>query len=247
MLQRGPGGTVILSLALVLGLVLAPALSLSGCLPAGPPEAAGSGGTGGEGGAGPAPADPLGRDPSEGQELGPWDDWVVEFQNGQRFRYSVNLMDQGQITRGWYDLAFSDAGGGRIRVDYAGNLGVSVSGSFVSAPSNVDWRSGMRDNPLACAMLLGLVITPTVTLDLVGLSWDVGASRAIGEGQEAMSFTLTGKRAYGGITGAVVEWTTRGATSVFCVNPNVPLALHVKLVTDDRNHVEYILAECGGF
>jgi hypothetical protein len=245
---------------LVLSLTLVLAVLLTGCLPSHPigqdpspgdshtgggSDSVGSGP--GQPSSGPALDDPAGQNPSEGRELDPWGEWVTRFQDGQGFRYRVNLVDKGVASNGWFDLVFTDVGEGRIRVNYSGEMGAPFSGSFVSARSRVDWQTGMSDSPLACALLLGLTVTPVVALDVVGQSWNVGAFWILGQGPTAMSITVTGRRAYGGITGAVADWTTPEATSLFCVNPNVPLALYAKLVTDASNYIEYILTGCIGF
>lgn len=62
-----------------------------------------------------------------------------------------------------------------------------------------------------------------------------------------MTFAITGRATYAGISGAVGQWMVGGATSVFTVNPNVPLPLYAKLVTDDKNYLEYIMVEISGF
>jgi len=219
------------------------ALPLAGCARAGRPTAAGAGSAGSG-----QPAGEPGQDPAFGRELGPWGDWDASLAPGQHYRYSLNTVTDGRLTTGWYQLDLSDAGNGRLRVDYAGSVGDGFSGSFVAeTPSTIDWADGITYT-VARAALVGLLVTPRRALGLASHSWEPGASWSLGEGANRISFAITAKRSFAGITGALGVWKdAAGQSCEFCVNPNVPLALYLKLLTDERNYVEYTLVECGGF
>lgn len=237
------------TIALTLLAVLVLAGSLAGCRagqPAGD-EARGqtqepaSGNTGGSG------QGPGGDTGDGGKTLGEWNGpWnAAGWATGQRFRYAINVADDGQVTTGWYSLSVTDAGEGNLNFQYAGKLVTEFSGAFVAAPGDVDLTSGA--DLMAAATLMGLLVTPALYFAGNPGSWDEGTTWSYGEGENRIAFAITGRRTYAGITGAVGEWTMAGATSVVCVNPHVPLALYVKITTDERNYLEYILTECEGF
>ncbi len=227
--------------ALLLILVVAVTVPLVGCKKAEPPvdTDTGSGGSGTQGG-----------DAGAGNEIGPWgSEWTSQWAAGQHYRYTINSVSGGTNTPGWYSLDFEDAGGGKLKVVYAGNIGIDFSGDFIADDSNnIDWSKGITDL-LAGAMLLGLMVTPTLALGMGGEhGWDVGTSWSGGEGEGKYTFGITEKRSFAGITGAYGQWTAADGTGcVFCINPNVPLALYLKLITDDTNYMEYVLTECSGF
>lgn len=241
-------------LALLLALVLAPALPLAGCRKTEPPpgneETTGSGGASGgsTGGPGTGGGGEPGQDPSLGKELGEWGAWQGEWAAGQHYKYAVTVVTDGVSSPGWYELTFGDAGDGRLRVDYSGSIGLPFGGSFVADdPRSIDWSKGI-DNVMAWAVLASLMVTPSLTLGSTEHGWEVGQTWSLGEGENKLTFAITGKRAFAGITGAFCEWNdATGGGSEYCVNPNVPLALYLKLITDDKNYMEYVLTECGGF
>lgn len=233
-------------LALLLVLVVALAIPLAGCKKATePPASEGAGDTGGTSG---GTSGGTGGDPSAGNELGTWGAWQSSWAAGQHYRYTINNVIDGQNTAGWYELTFSDAGGGKLKVDYSGNVGIGFSGSFVADDAqNINWSTGISDI-MAWAMLLGLMVTPGLTLGFAEHSWDVGTNWSFGTGEDAVTFEISAKKSFAGITGAYGEWKdAKGGGCEFCVNPNVPLALYLKLVTDEKNYMEYILTECSGF
>lgn len=210
----------------------------------------GSGGAGSGGsGSGGTTGDAAGADPSTGSELGPWGtEWNAQFAAGQHYKYVINIgSDDGTVTSGWYSLTFSDAGGGNLKIDYAGNIGLDFSGSFVSDADDINWGEGL--DFMAWGMLLGLMATPALYLGMTGRSsWDTGTTWSWGEGDDKVTFAITGKRAYAKITGAVGEWRCAdGSFAQWCVNPKVPLALYVKIADSEKSYMEYILVECAGF
>ncbi len=239
--------------ALLLALALTAALPLAGCTKIEPPpgdeDAAGSGGAGGAaGGAGAGVTAGPGQDPGLGKELGEWGPWQGNWAAGQHYKYTVTVVTDGASSPGWYELTLGDAGDGRLRVDYSGSLGLPFGGSFIADdPRSINWSKGI-DDVMAWAVLASLMVTPSLTLGSAQHGWEVGQAWSWGEGENKLSFAITGKRSFAGITGALGEWKdAAGGSSLYCVNPNVPLALYLKLITDDRNYMEYVLAECGGF
>ncbi len=238
--------------AIVLVLIAAVSFPLAGCKKAEPQPAEGAGETGGspDGMTGVE----VGQDPSTGDELGEWGDWDFDPAPGQRHKYTINMVSHGELEPpqpGWYEVTFSDAGGGKLKVAYVGNcFGRDFSGEYLTVPHGWDLHqvgdSAVDDIVLR---LTGPALQLTASSRSGGRrTWTAGENWSyVNQLGDKLTFTITGKRAFAGITGAYGEYTeTVGNDTLlteFCVNPNVPLPLYVKDVLTTGTEDRYVLFE----
>lgn len=119
------------AVAFGLVLVLAFALPLAGCgKPKPPVSEQPSGGSGGgstsgggtsSGGGASSGGGSASGGGTEGNTLGAWGTWNTRaFKAGQHYKYQINSCSDGKVEGGWYSLALSGAGGGQLKIEYAG-------------------------------------------------------------------------------------------------------------------------------
>lgn len=184
-------------LALVLVAALALALPLTGCKPKAPVSQGDTGGsTGGTSGAGTTGGTPPAA-------------WAYcQLAAGEHVKYTITAGGGGQAVNGWFTWDISDAGGGKLKIAYAGNwAGQSFSGDATVGATTVaaDLVPAFQSNPFAMIAVLPIVTTPWGAY-FSGAQWEVGKSWSWSGGGTSMTFSLTGEETYAGIKGYAGQW-----------------------------------------
>ncbi len=243
------------ALALVLVAATIVALPLTGCgkkepAPSGTPAPAPTGNTGAGTSGGSTSGGTTGGTGGSGSGSETWE--AFHFKAGEHLKYTISINDGSQTTEGWFSYDFSDAGGGKLNLAYAGSYAEQAfSGTVQVSGENAlsDLQSGLTSDPFAMMALIPLVMIPWdyyfADRDLIeGNTWTYSAGGA------SVTFKVAGTATYAGIEGRVGTWTATNegvtTTAEFCVSPSFPMALHVK-VNDPTSTFEYTLTEASGF
>lgn len=198
-------------------------------------------GSGAAGGNAPTGGGEIGQDPGKGNELGPWADWNTTPAVGQRYEYSLAVSGGQSRPESSVAFTFSDAkgeGGAEVKVTYAGNaFGRDFSGEDCLWFDWGSWTWAVTD-PTARSTLAGLLgpasyLGASSPVDVGQHTWATGQRWTHTDLGGTVTFDLTGKKAFAGITGVWGKYTEAyghipALVTEFCVNPNVPLPLYVR-------------------
>lgn len=185
--------------------------------------------------AAPAPVAPA---PSGGAVVtGTWTGgpfaWVPwQFQGTEQFQYTITQVEDGQRTDGTYELGFSPAGDGRVRMRVAGRLGEESYSSTVTTRFEGQ-QSGIGFGELAALGPAGIMLfNPAAWILMWGRELNVGDEWSTSSGGESFSIRVDRTCEHGGQQGALIVMRENGRVSMeSCVSPNVPLPL--RMLTDD--------------
>lgn len=172
-----------------------------------------------------------------------------QFKGTEHFRYQVTQTDDGQTKNGFYQLEFSPAGAGQVRMRVQGQLGDESSSNTVTMPvaqPGQPVQMGMGMGQLMAMGPIGIMLfNPTSWIMLGGRQLTIGDEWSQSSGGESMSIKVDRGCEHAGQGGVLVVTRANGAVvQESCLSPNVALPLRTLIQGEhDGSRIEMMLTE----
>jgi hypothetical protein len=164
---------------------------------------------------------------------------LYQFQPGQRVRYDVTMMQDGETSEGYYEIIVEQAGGGQVRV----TIDAQVGDDACNASSTVaEGASAAGQMMMTCFPLMSVaaaLFSPAYMMFL-GNDPTPGNTWSTTSGGETTSFEVTGACSYAGVEGMRMVMRRNGETQIeTCYSSSAPLPLYTMFrMDDDGDYVE---------
>ncbi len=172
------------------------------------------------------------------------EDWrMFQFQENERYLYEFTMTEDGETTRGSYELAVEAAGAGRLKMSVEGRMGDAECSASATMESGQVFPPQLMMSCATMAPVLMAFAMPTWGWFL-GRSWRLGDEWSMSQGGESFSFRIERECSYAGQQGllAVIRQNDEVHLQA-CVATDVALPLAVMFREDGDDRVELKLVE----
>jgi curli biogenesis system outer membrane secretion channel CsgG len=197
--------------------------------------------------AAPAMAAPMPSGPVA-MPSGPFAWAPYRFKGTEHFRYNVTKTEDNETSNGFYQLDFTPASPGQVRMRVQGQLGTDSYSSTVTVPVAQEGGSpmmmGMGMGQLMALGPVGIMLfNPTAWIFMYGHQLTVGDEWSSTSDGESVSVKVDATCSAAGQGGVLVVMRENGEVRhESCVAPEVALPLRVMMTTDD-SRIEMTLTE----
>lgn len=172
------------------------------------------------------------------------EDWsLFQFHANERFRYEFSWTQDGETTRGSYELAIEPAGEGRLKMNVEGRMGDDECSASATMESGQAFPPQLMMGCGVIAPVMMAFAMPTWGWFL-GRSWRLGDEWSMSQGGESFSFRIERECSYAGQQGLLAVIRQNEEVNLqACVATEVALPLAVMFREDADESLELKLVE----
>lgn len=170
-----------------------------------------------------------------------------QFRGTESFRYTVTQTESGEPTKnGFYQLEFSPAGAGQVRMRVQGELGGNSSSNTVTLPVAQAGQGPQMSMGFGQLMAMGPIgialFNPMSWMFMAGRQLTIGDEWSQTNDGQSMSVKVESNCEAAGQGGVLIvtKVNNRVATES-CVSPTVALPLRTLIAGDDGDRIEMVL------